>query len=1096
MMKEEKSELEKCQEESFKPVVGQYLFEATLSGAETKLSPVLNAEKPGIHLHFYRYGLFTENEDSNTNQALFYDNNGNKTGNPEKLSPNGAPEVKDFYYARTSLHGGYLYIIDANNKNLFWEYEVDSSGSYFPVYWKNNKDENGKYNDIRKSSQKSLPHITFKQDTELWVAFSPVQWSIEYHNTILNNEDRKQERMLKIKCTGFKEGEVGESDFLLPFDKMYTTYPPEEHYQGIWYRNQLKEAQADYKADYLTDPEAIKENMFVTLHSPLGCAMDINKHLGMKHVDFRALVENIQTGQNLNQIKEQLLNANMEINPVSNEYRSLFVLALTCYQLVYSDRQSTEKYDGGLPGKNFLDTHFPKELAKQNEADRIAREKRIKNRSYSSGGYGNGYAELGAAIQENRNNSYNRYHKELYIDHGLDRQKVEGILGVQDRQQLREKVLALRNVLGQFLKSEYFKTVLDDYLHNIEVNKLDGMAGVSMILANLYLSPYDMDRHLLLEKNRQRTDAWKTWIQELADEDSTNSSVKQTGVKSKTPGYESLDPLHALMSSGFNLENDAPDKFGLGNKLVGYLNAHLNFLSGKAFDMKRVGNSTISEVKEFVVKKLQNKKYKGDPIYLLRQSEIYAQLDAFGVTGDKLKSFVKIAAPYKGRHDWLRIYQNSHDVRVEIDGNKKIYLPVDYDVELTSKQVKQNQFNQKVAKIVNSKVFTGAMAGLQMLNVYNAVTEFDEEKNYKSSVSTAGVAADLTETILNVQKARLMTKGVTETGTIGLKTWSTRFGAIGGFATSAICIWDAVETFQKSDDDAALALAGAGVAYGVSATMLLVGATGPIGLIAAGIGFGFILLAGILSDSDLEYYFKHFLLSERVAFSRKEAESPGAYALRILKSQEFLMGEDPEPKDIKSIMHPGDAYARIWDLLVCTHMQFTPVKTQTNIKTAYTNNGPLYSRTVKYFSFEVSLHFMQFLNANSNIEVHTWLFPQGIKNGNPQQIPWQQLNTANNKNNIIITAGKNNSNILYLQIDIPTALQSKVKIASEILLAVRIKGEANQSPSFPFSMQNSGTRYLGALANMGTYAPLFGTEQKVKIKIDTLINLKKTSTWQ
>ncbi len=91
---------------------------------------------------------------------------------------------------------------------------------------------------------------------------------------------------------------------------------------------------------------------------------------------------------------------------------------------------------------------------------------------------------------------------------------------------------------------------------------------------------------------------------------------------------------------------------------------------------------------------------------------------------------------------------------------------------------------------------------------------------------------------------------------------------------------------------------------------------------------------------------------------------------------------------------------------------------------------------------------------------------------------------------------KNNSNILYLQIDIPTALQSKVKIASEILLAVRIKGEANQSPSFPFSMQNSGTRYLGTLANMGTYAPLFGTEQKVKIKIDTLINLKKTSTWQ
>ena len=95
------------------------------------------------------------------------------------------------------------------------------------------------------------------------------------------------------------------------------------------------------------------------------------------------------------------------------EYRQLFSLALTCYQLVYNDKSSIYKYDGGSPGMNFFDLHYFQEIV------------------YS-------YNELeGAKIPLTE-----------VIGNGLSGQKLEGILGIKEREELRETLLSYRNDFG------------------------------------------------------------------------------------------------------------------------------------------------------------------------------------------------------------------------------------------------------------------------------------------------------------------------------------------------------------------------------------------------------------------------------------------------------------------------------------------------------------------------------------------------------------------------------------------------------------------------------------------------------------------------
>jgi hypothetical protein len=1087
-MSEENLEVEEKQAKQFDPVVGQYFFEVEVAGLKSDRSPTLEALKPGIDLHFYRYGLFPESAKNNGNEPslLSFNKDGEQIEQPEELKPAGAPTVDGFFYGRTVLNPGYLYVFDANNESLWYEYEVDGLGRYIPVLWAQNK-EDGKYKDVREANGNVLDYITFEIDTELWVAYSPVQWSIDYHQSMRSDAKRRQNRMLKIKCTGFKKNEASSNSDVLPFDELETTYWSEERHFPLWFNEKIDCCRANFERDLKNESDPVKEDMHITLYDSVGCALDINQELGFKNIEFRALVENIKTGQSVDYIKKKLMAGEVEIPLVSEEHYHLFLLALTCYQMVYSTRENTEKYDGGKPGNNFFDTHFPHQLEVQNQKDAKRRKLKRRNRSYSSG-YGNGYQNLGKAIQESQYSDPNRVGQEIFIGYGLDRQKVEGILGIEDRKKLRNQIEELRDKLGEFLKSDYFKAILDDYLHNTEVGKLDGMAGFSVILSNLFAAPADVERHLLLPQHRKKDDQWKQWICALTDDKTKKQKVKSTGIKSRAPGYQSKDPFHGLMSSDIDLQTTSQEQRDIAVKMVAFIKAQLNFMSEQAIELKEFDGKPVTratDVKKFVVKKLQTKyKYKGSPIILLRRSEIYAQLNAFGYDLDK--TYVKIA-PYNGRKDWLRIYQNSKNVSVSIeDGMKMIEFPVEYDRELSKTELNLNKLNHKAAKILNSGSFNGFMAGLQMLNMYGTVIEFDNKRLGKSILTTGGVAADLTEAVINVQKAQMAAKGMGEHPLNVIGRRAKVFGAIGGFATSGICIWDAVDAFNQGDVDAGVAWVGAGISYGVATVMTTfcsgMALAGPVGLIAAAAGFGLFVLANELTDDELEDYFKNFLLCDRQAFEKETDESPGHYISRILSNRRRLMGSDPEEEDLQTLMNPYDALARLYDLIVCPVMTFK-VKRYEILSGEY--NTPYASGAINSYlfqSFKITMEFSRFFNEYSTIESYAYLFMDGFKKGGSEELQEGE--------NYAIYVYPDDRKRLMVDLYIPQKYWGELKTQSDLLFAVRIDNSLSQTSSFPYILDGE-KRYLGAIADLGSLMSPTKFKQVEEVQIDTLDNLLK-----
>ncbi|PRY93869.1 hypothetical protein BY457_12162 [Marinilabilia salmonicolor] len=1091
-MNEENLEVEEKQTKQFDPVVGQYFFEVEVAGLKSERSPTLEALKPGIDLHFYRYGLFPESAKSSDEEypVLSFNKDGEQVKHPEEVKPGGAPSVDGFFYGRTVLNPGYLYVFDANNENLWYEYEVDGFGRYIPVLWAQNK-ENGKYKDAREANGNALDYLTFKTDTELWVAYSPVQWSIDYHQSIRSDAEKRQNRMLKIKCTGFKKDEASSNSDILPFDEVETIYWNEESHFPLWFNKKIDSCRANFERDLKKESDPVKEDMHITLYDSVGCALDINQELGFKNIEFRALVENIKTGQPVDYIKKKLMNEEMDIPLISDEHYHLFLLALTCYQMVYSTRENTEKYDGGKPGVNFYDTHYPHHLEAQNRADAKRRKLKRKNRSYSSG-YSNGYQNLGRAIQETQYSAPNRVGQEIFIGYGLDRQKVEGILGIEDRQKLRNQIEKCRDKLGDFLKSAYFKGVLDDYLHNTEVGKLDGMAGFSVILSNLFVAPADVERHLLLPQHRKKDDQWKQWICALGDDKTKSQEVINTGIKSKSPRYQSKDPLHALMSSDIELQTTSQEQRGIAVKMAAFMKAQLNFMSEQAIELKEFDGKPVvraTDVKKFVVKKLQTKyKYKGSPIILLRRSEIYAQLNAFGYDLDK--TYVKIA-PYNGRKDWLRIYQNSENVTVSIeDGRKMIEFPVEYDRELSNTELNLNKLNHKAAKILNSGSFNGFMAGVQMLNMYSTVSELESNRFWKSFLSTGGAAADLTEAVINVQKAQMAASGIQGGIVDVLRQRAKVFGAIGGFATAGICIWDAVDAFSQGDVDAGVAWIGAGVSYGVATVMTTfcsgMAMAGPVGLIAAAAGFGLFVLANELTDDELEEYFKNFLLGDRIAFAKDTAESPAQYNLRILSNRRRLMGSNPDEEYLETLMNPYDALAWLYDLIVCPVMTFK-VKNYEALSSYY--NTPYASGSINSYvfkSFKITMEFNRFFNEYSSIESHAYLFIDGFKRGESEELKEGR--------NYAIYVYPDNRKQLMVDLYIPYEYLGELKTQSDLLFAVRIDNSLSQRPSFPFIL-NEEKRYLGAIADLGSLMSPTKFKQVEEVQIDTLNHLLNPKRW-
>ncbi len=328
--------LEENQLREFSDVVATYQFTCEGGGAVSKYpSPKLTVRKAGIRLHFLRRGLFYQQEESISFVTK------SEQGSQNIASLQGI-HFDQFIIGNRSLRTGYLYIFDDSKKNLWFEYQIDELGLLSSIYWADNKHK-GVYKDVRTKTRGKERFKIFDQGTVVWVAFSSVQWSVEYHQSMLEDLDKRAKHMKKVVCTGFEKGASTPYSNVYPYHEIIAGFTANEKPQEVWFEQKLSHIEAD-EEDSLR-PDNLLEDMFIVLDDAIGCAEDISAALSKEYIRLDALVESLQTGENPDTIFDRMLCDEEREHPFNEEEKqlnALFSNALTIYQLLYN--QEDDKY--------------------------------------------------------------------------------------------------------------------------------------------------------------------------------------------------------------------------------------------------------------------------------------------------------------------------------------------------------------------------------------------------------------------------------------------------------------------------------------------------------------------------------------------------------------------------------------------------------------------------------------------------------------------------------------------------------------------------------------------------------------------------------
>ncbi|SIT01408.1 hypothetical protein SAMN05421766_10718 [Zobellia uliginosa] len=1043
------------------------------SSQKLQLTP---EDEPIIKLHFLRFGVFEYDNDKlikvkaqpQDTEPVIEGKNGelytNEKGATQELDEViiTEPHLDNFFAVRTGIKAGYLYILDEANPDTPIEYKISESGSLSSISWKEKKD----FREVDgKISGRDYHEAEY--NSVLWVGYSPIQWSLDFYNRLKNSVGDRKIYMKKVVCTGFKEGDNLSGEYMSA-ENTLAYFKEEDQSKATSLTNKLdaivcKEiSDKEVQLKKRPDKEFIKPNMIITLEDPINNLFYISNSLASKTLEFRALIDAIQSGETLEMALQRLKSGNDTPPEPHEDYGSLFSLALTSYQIVYANKDSKKKYDGGVIGWS------KKKESNLKVNPRVAARRNFKKPGQDIKGWTG----------------------------GLDLAKVEAVLGYEDRQKFREIVQGYRNDYATYIGCKSCKEHFEYYLHNHPERTLQGCATIFDTIMSFYPNPYNWDKHLLLKKDYKSEDALQEWVYKLLDDEQqyTITLTNEESVNSKAPNYAGNDVLYALLTKPIDLEKpieDDPLKYSLG--ISGVLKAKLQVHSDEVFNTRNVKGKTYKTIKDkhtFVKKKI-NKKFKlGKKLVKMKGNQMYLNPELFTkhasidweevaknkYTGKK-KKITKILKKYNGL-----VYIG------KVNGKHVFEIPYEKSGDKLSKpEIKKNNLNKKAAVVLNSRAFNGTIAFLQVLNMKGALESFIEAPNAKSLINLGGVSTELTEAVLTLKELQLKASGVESkmlSNTIRVA------GTIGGAVSAGICFYEGIVLLNKRDNDSGLALMGAGVAFGYGAYFAFAAVSGPIVWIVLGIGVGLVLLSEWLRDTPLEYFFKNFLLSDAHRLPRKaiDQETPMAFNRRLFDNKEELVDNR---EDKKTIMHPKDALATLSDAIVCHSIMFRPGEDIQRIK-----NRPVYSGTpgsgintykVTIYEFKVTLRFYELFNDKDQYEHRIFLFPNGLKSKTCHEIT-----NTHYKNNIIengITAG------VSVSFNIPTKYRHLINEDTEVVYAAQLYVDKENNIKFPYPRANK-ERYMGARIKLtNTEIMLENSDQEENLKNLPLNELLNHDTW-
>jgi hypothetical protein len=526
-------------------------FECSYGDIVTHENPKMRIKEPGVYLHFLRYGLFDKSAPDKERQYIHYDTDSNEEENQideqqqlllqikdfelekslikrdktyvetskkqvystieekvieldevivkaKKHKIEGLPEFDNFYHSKTSLNEGYIYLINKNKPDEYFELYVHINGDLQHINWDYSKNigSDGKVLDVRVPDSSDI--IRAKKidppGKELWVAYSIAQWSREYHEMMINDEELRKKRMKLIKCDALKKDEerTPSEDHELtpvPYHQAYAVYADKQDFRIRDMHQTLEDIHLDEKQEDKNGDNEEYQDLFFVLDDPLGMAQDVADVLNVAHDKHRATVESMQTGES-----EAAIFNRLQTKPdatskfITTEYgqqaNALFTNALTLYNFIHNTNQDI---------------------------------------------------------------------KDKFEEH-VDFDKINKILGFEYREKQRERIATVRNDYLELIKSEYYKTAFVDGLRGNDQDTFENRSIIASQLSLLTEHPQHKDRFIdpsYQYKGNEDTD-FDNFIA-----NSVNSNDEHYQLFTKDINIDNLTQSTIALKSGFKLSRRA-----------------------------------------------------------------------------------------------------------------------------------------------------------------------------------------------------------------------------------------------------------------------------------------------------------------------------------------------------------------------------------------------------------------------------------------------------------------------------------------------------------------------------------------------------------
>ena len=1014
----------------------------------------------------------------------------------------------NFMIAKAILNKGYVYLINVDDDTDCHELEIGEDGRMNHIIWdKENFYPDKKVpKDKRKPEEKENLHykLIINNGEEgtgrtFWVSYSPVQWSYEMFVNVLGMTDTQREErgMVLVSTAGVKKGEETAQEHVVPYTKLVFGYDKENGNYHNHYKERLNQVHAIEKKETeaakkdQNDENEIYEDMFITLHDPVGAANDIKNELLAKNGELSAIVESIYTGETQEEALERLANGT-DRTEIKEDYSAMVRLALTCYKMMYT--KVALKNPDEKPPRNGRD--------RRNWHNKRRREQ-FPNMKYDGGV--TGWNPLYDRDHQNKPNARG-YSRDFNPDadksgkKGLDRSKIEGILGVDLRTTKRKEVILYRDELGNFIKTKYFRGVLDFYLGSNEC-KIHGVDLMYKFLSLLSKNPYDIDKLLLLPQDYKEDDPWVNFTVSLLF-DEKKPSNEGGNINSILPEYADADTLYTLLDTEvrYNLEQLASVSEDVTNKGAAALKSLIELTVYKMpSNITQIDGKIVQEVEarlKMVLNSL-NKRAKtmgGEDAFTIKKKQLYLKLKQHGVRLNVDEAFMLAGAPREGYINFLKEGSGVEHLGTEEKRKRKMRNgrtrrtttrrhTMEFPVLEQQNVALRQKLKFQLQKVLEGRAFTGALAILQVFNMKAALAATANDFNLKNSIGAVGVGLELTEALKTFQGALM--KEATEEAAKKVARQAARAGLIANVFTTFICGWDTLDAIDRRDTDAAVAFGLATLAFGtatVASTSIVGGALvisgGPIVWIAVGIGFGLVVIAHLLTDTAAETYFKNFLLSDHCKdyYRPKTGDySPSAYARLLIDNKKDLV-DDEDYED--TLMHPQDAEARFFDITTCKTMVFKPHGEYNTITTMDSSHTYLETE-----SYTIRIGFNHFFQSTDQAEYGAYIFDDVVSDAEPLFISRFE-------------EPKKEGNELVLKVAIPKKYR---RIGSQIMIVTRlvIDPEAKMYFPYPILKDKGAERWMGARVPINKM--IFFTNDLMSsenIKFDTLDRLINVGNWQ